>query len=119
MIGKIYKLVCNTSGNVYIGSTSRETINHRLVGHIADYKYYQQGKRSFVNSFKILENNNYEIILIEEFPYERKTDLYARERYHIENTICINKNIPGRSTLEWQNKEWKKQYYKQYYLNHR
>ena len=62
---KIYKIVCNVTGLVYIGSTIQK-LSKRLSNHRHKYKQYLDNKSRYVTSFKILENDNYEIILIEE-----------------------------------------------------
>jgi len=80
-LGKIYKIVDNTNGNVYIGSTCEPTLARRLAGHIGNYKKYLNGKYHYVTSFKILENNNYDMVLIEKFPCDSKEELHARERF--------------------------------------
>ena len=50
----------------------------------------------FTTSFKILENNNYYIELIELFECTCKDELCARESYYIKSLECVNKVIPGR-----------------------
>ena len=91
-LGKIYKIVDNTNNNVYIGSTCEPTLARRLAKHISNYNCYKNGKYSYTSSFKIFENGNYNIVLIEDFPCENKNQLYARERYWTENINCININ---------------------------
>jgi len=81
---KIYKIIDNTNGNIYIGKTE-QTLNTRLSKHKCD-------KRCM--SREILKNGDYKIVLIEETHDE------SRERYYIENTQCVNKNIPGRTRKE-------------------
>ena len=78
-------------------------------------------KYHFTTSFKIIENNNYDIILVEDFPCERKEQLLARERFFIENTECINKVIPTRTHKEYreENKEQINEKAKQYYENNK
>ena len=90
--GKIYKLIDNTNGNIYIGSTIQPL-----------YKRKSQHKedRNKCRSKFIIDNGDYDIILIEKYPCESKEELEARERYYIESIDCINKNIPGRSSVEW------------------
>jgi hypothetical protein len=140
---KIYKIVCNVTGLQYIGSTSMPRLSTRLCQHRCDYKRYLNNKYNFVSSFDILKNGNYNIILIENFPCQSKEQLYARERYHINNTECVNKikrvgiknelgkqeyskqqYINNRERIAKQQKMYKdnnreklKKYYKQYYLN--
>ena len=107
---KIYKIVDNTNDNIYIGSTC-QPLRKRLSSHKS---------KSECRSREIIINSNYDIILIEDYPCLRKEQLHARERYYIENTKCINKQIPGRTKKESQknwdenNKERIKEYYEKY-----
>ena len=98
---KIYKIIDNTNGNIYIGKTT-QTLNKRLAQH-----------KSHKNcmSRRILVNGDYKIELIEE------TDDKSRERYWIENTDCINIMVPGRTHKEWylKNKERLSEDRKEYY----
>jgi len=97
---KIYKIVCDTTGLIYIGSTIQK-LCERLRGHKAKYKGYLKGKYPFVTSFDILKNNNYKIILIENCPCNSKEELEREERQYIESIECVNKNIPGRTDKEY------------------
>jgi fibrillarin-like rRNA methylase len=54
-----------------------------------------------MTSFKILENDNYEIVLVEILETETKQELHQRERFYIENNDCVNKNIPTRTKKEY------------------
>ncbi len=76
--GKIYKIIDNTSNMVYVGSTYK-TLQQRLNGHEQQFKTFKAGKHHYITSFKILENNNYKIELIESFPCETKQELNKRE----------------------------------------
>ena len=107
---KIYKLIDNTNGNVYVGSTKQKYLSSRLGTHRQDYKKAMNGKRHHLTSSQIIKNGDYKIQLIEE------TDDETRERYWILNTECVNKNIPGRTPKEWaeDNKERMTEYYKEY-----
>ena len=99
--GKIYKIVSNITDDVYIGSTCN-TINRRLTNHIQLYKSFKKGiRKNSCSSFQIIENGEYDIVLIEDFPCDRKEQLHARERYYIENIKCINKVIPGRTNKQY------------------
>jgi len=99
---KIYKIVCNITGLIYIGSTTKNLFG-KIQDHKYDYKYYLNIKSysHWLTSFEIIEKNNYDIILVEDFPCERKEQLHARERYWIENTECVNKVIPTRTKKEY------------------
>ena len=110
---KVYKIVDNTNGNVYVGSTTRKYLSQRLQNHIKAYKQYLNGKHKFMSSFDIIKNNDYNIILLEELSCESRDELNKRERYYFESLDCINKNYPSRTKKEYYdaNKERKHQYY--------
>jgi hypothetical protein len=92
-LGKIYKIIDNTNGNIYIGSTCSLRLAQRLVEHRSKYKAYVETSVGFnLASFDIIKNGDYKIILIEDFPCENKDQLRAREQYWIENTECVNKH---------------------------
>jgi hypothetical protein len=115
--GKIYKIVDNTTGNIYIGSTTKE-LNERLSGHYYDYKKCLAGKETgYVTSFEILKNGDYYIELIEDCPSHNRSELEERERYYIENNKCVNKTIPGRTDREYceARRDIKRAYDKEYY----
>ena len=88
--GKIYKIECNVTDKVYIGSTCKNTLAERLAQHVGNYKCYLNGKSNYVSSFEILQNRNYDIVLIESYPCNSKDELHARERYHTNNIECVN-----------------------------
>ena len=112
---KIYRIVCDTTGLVYIGSTV-EALSRRLSGHKVAYKRYLKGLVRYVTSFDILKNDNYKIILIENYPCNSKEELEREERKYIESIECVNKFIPGRTQKEWieTNKDKIKEYTKEY-----
>jgi hypothetical protein len=97
-IYKIYKIVDNTNGNIYIGLTI-QTLKERLRGHVRHLDCVSRD---------IIKNGDYKIELIEE------TEDKSRERYWVINTECINRSIPGRRDKEYRedNKEKLKQYLK-------
>jgi len=99
--GKIYKIVCDTLNLTYYGSTIEPTVAKRLTKHISNYKdYIKNGKWGCMTSFKLFENNNYNIFLVENFPCNSRDELLARERFYIENNECVNKVIPCRTVKE-------------------
>jgi hypothetical protein len=110
---KIYKIVDNTNGNIYVGSTCEPTLARRLAGHVSNYKHYLNGNKT---SLEIIKNNNYDIILIENVECHSKDQLIARERYYIEILDCVNKVIPGRTQHQYQKDHQEKiQEYQQQY----
>jgi len=92
--GKIYKIVCNKTNLVYIGSTTQNYLSDRLKGHRCNYKRFLNNNYNYVLSYKILENNDYYIELVELFPCNSKDELLVRERYYFDNIDCINKVRP-------------------------
>ena len=89
--GKIYKIVCNITGKVYIGSTCKKLLSQRLAGHVSQFKLWKNGKGNNITSFQILENNDYYIELLEVYSCKSKDELLIRERFYIKNNDCVNK----------------------------
>jgi hypothetical protein len=100
-LGKIYKIVCNETGLIYVGSTCEPTLAKRLTKHRNDYKCWLNDKKRYMTSYKILEKGNYNIILIEDYPCDRREQLLAKERKYIEEIDCVNKFIPTRTQKEY------------------
>ena len=99
---KIYKLVCNKTGMIYVGSTCQRLLCKRLSGHVADYKRWKNGKtNSYVTSFKIIEGNDYYIELLDAISCNSFDELAKNERFYIESIDCVNKFIPGRTNKEY------------------
>ena len=118
--GKIYKIVCNTTGLIYIGSTTKK-LEIRLSQHKSDYKRHLDGKYRYVSSFEIIKNEDYYIHIIEEFNCNNKNELLNKEKYYINITKCVNKVKPLRTQQEIKqyqknyndnNKDKKKEFYK-------
>ena len=110
-LGKIYKIECNVTGKVYIGSTCEPTLARRLTKHVTDYKRYLNGTYHYVSSFDILQNEDYDIVLIESYPCNSKDELHARERHYTNNINCVNKVKAQGMYNELGEKEYKKQYH--------
>jgi len=123
--GKIYKIVCNVTGKIYIGSTTKEYLSQRSTKHKEDYQRFLNGTYSYVTSFEILKNANYDIILSESVNCNSKDELRSRERYYIETLECVNKNIPTQTLKEWTKKYYEKnkekilEYKKEYRIKNR
>jgi len=101
--GKIYKLhsLQNPDAPPYYGSTAQDHLSKRLSGHVKLHKRYQKGQTNFTSSFPILDAGDYQITLVEKYPCNSVDELRARERHYIENNVCVNKTIPGRTHKEW------------------
>lgn len=87
--------------------------------HKNHYEKWQKGLFAYITSFELFKAGEVEIVLIESCPCASKDELFARERFWIENTVCVNKNIPGRTKAEYNEEhrdaisEQKKEYYEQ------
>tara|TARA_R110002049_G_C8946341_1_gene545496 strand:- start:271 stop:783 length:513 start_codon:yes stop_codon:yes gene_type:complete len=104
--GKIYSIQCLETDEVYYGSTTM-SLSKRISKHKTD---------THCVSRKIIDRNNYQEELIEEYPCNSKTELEARESYFIRNNLCINKKIPDRTKREYRqdNKVYIAQHRKEY-----
>lgn len=80
--GKIYKVICSETQSFYIGSTT-QPLSKRLCEHKT--RFNNCLTKSFITP---------KIYLVEDFSCERKEQLLMRERYHIENTDCVNLRLP-------------------------
>ena len=88
--GKIYKIVCNKTGLVYIGSTYR-SLEERLKEHISSCKKFLDKKtNTLISSIYVIYYNNYSMELIEYFPCLNRKQLEEREFYYISNSECVN-----------------------------
>jgi hypothetical protein len=118
--GKIYKIVSDSTDDIYIGSTV-QTLSQRLTKHRGDYKRWKKGKGTHIRSFSLLERGDYHIILLEPFPCNNQEELTARERWYIDNNVCLNKNKPGRTKKEYyqDNKEKINRQMKEYYQDNK
>ena len=106
--GKIYKIVCNKTGKVYVGSTTNHILSDRLSNHVSSYKRWLLDKKHYVSSYEIFQENNYFILLIENYPCKSKDELRAREQYHIDYNECVNMRkslITKEQKIEY-NKNW-------------
>lgn len=81
--GKIYKIVCNSTGDVYFGSTTQQKLASRMNTH--------RKHTSNLLSKIIIQRHNYSYCLVEKYECDNHDELYCRLRYYIDNYDCINK----------------------------
>ena len=112
--GKIYKIECNVTGLIYIVSTCKKKLSQRMSEHRSNYRKHMKGKKKYLSSFKVMENNDYDIILIEDFPCNSKDQLFARERYYTNEIECVNIRKNQGRCLELGKKEYDKERKKEY-----
>ena len=89
MKGRVYEIVCNKTGKVYIGST-RVSLSVRLCVHRYYYKRYKEGNHKWMPSFDVWEGEDYEIHSLEEIEFEKNSELIEREKYYIRSRDCVN-----------------------------
>jgi len=110
--GMIYRIVCNITGDVYIGS-SVQTCAQRLSKHVDHHKRWKKDNtKVYYSAFIIIERGDYKIILVESYPCKNNDELFSREQHWIDQTECVNKKR-AHSTEEQLN-EHKLKYNKQY-----
>ena len=76
----IYKISSNNCNQCYIGITKKD-IEKRLKEHVASYELFKNEKTNFITSFKIIENGNYKIELIESFTPKDDQEKKDKEAY--------------------------------------
>lgn len=117
--GKIYKIVCNITGDIYIGSTYRR-LKDRLWAH--------KSKGNKTCSKNIIDRGDYKIELIEDYPCETKQELNNREGHWQLQIKCINEQREGKTEEEkkqdkkdyrLKNKERLQEYYKQRHIKNK
>ena len=93
--GRIYKIVCGLSNDVYVGSTFNE-LKHRFQGHKDSYKRWKLKKtNSKVSAFDLFDKydiKNFKIMLIKEYQVCDKHHLSVYEQLWINKTKCVNIN---------------------------
>lgn len=98
MLGFIYKIIVNTSNEIYIGSTFQE-LRHRWQQHKDNYKRWKEGKSGYVSVFKLFEKHGFDnckLIIIKEYEVYDRKHLEMYETLWISNLklCCINKYLP-------------------------
>ena len=120
-LGKIYKLIDKYDNECipYYGSTTQKYLSCRLSQHVRNYRRYINNKTNLTTSYNLFKKYDIEniiIILVENYPCNSKNELEMKERFYIENNICVNKQIPTRTLKEYaiDNKEKIQNYQKDY-----
>jgi len=100
--GKIYQIVCNETGEIYVGSTAL-SLEDRLSSHQKDEKRDHR-----CCSKQIIYRGNYYIELLQNYPCNSRCELEQKEGEYQRVIECINRRIAGRTGKEWNqdNKEW-------------
>lgn len=100
----IYEIVCNETGERYIGSTFEPTVARRITKH--------RQKENTCISKQIIGRGNYSYNLLEKVDVTTRDELRMMERKWYDKLPNINKQKPYTSKEE--HKEMKKEYDKVY-----
>jgi hypothetical protein len=76
----IYKIVCNKTGAVYVGSTTEKL--HKRISHHKDKKCISKN---------IIENGDFEAVELEHFYTKFRFAILLKEQWYQDNIKCINK----------------------------
>ena len=115
-LGKVYEIVCLTTGKRYVGSTTLKYLSYRLAEHKSRLK---KGNKDTV-CVEVLENSNYKIVLLENYPCNSRDELEAKEYEWINKLECVNKRRGKRGEDYYKeyreaHKEKQREYMKVYY----
>ena len=112
--GKVYQINTSLGPEVYYGSTTQS-----LKQRMAEHKFHFLCTSHLI--FKKHGFENCKIELVEDYPCNSRKELETRERFYIENNVCINKCIPTRTDAEYRadNKEKIKTQSKQYTIDNK
>ncbi len=96
---KIYKIVGGEK--TFYGSTL-QPLHKRLSAHKVYMKKFYEGKNTrYCTSYEVLTEPDCDIYLVEAFTTCKNSDeLKARERYYVENNVCVNIYIPEGANKE-------------------
>ena len=106
----IYKITCNITNDIYIGSTTL-SLKARLKTHISDYKYNHKP----TVSRHIIARGDYNISVIEELNTDDDTEILIREQYWMDNIPNIN--VKRAYTTKEKKKEMRKEDWDNWYKN--
>ena len=100
--GKIYKIICNLTDLIYVGSTTKK-LYERLKFHESSYKRYIKIGRigPTYSSYQIMRGGDYYIELIENVACNSRKELEKREGHYIRSLDCLNRSIAGRTRREY------------------
>jgi len=127
--GKIYRIVCTTTGQEYVGATTYEHLKHRIDRHVYDYRGWLKAPPvhtlNLCTSIEVMKQDAWEYHLIENWPCANKKELAAREGFHVrqlketKGDLCVNRCIPGRTLKEYLQSDQGKSVQKRSRLKHR
>ena len=104
--GKIYAIISESNNLCYVGHTV-QGLRIRLGKHLTDFKGYMgelNAYRNYRGSFDILIQDDYKIILLQDYPCTCKKEIEKQEAKWIFKMSAVyeitNKNLPSRLGYE-------------------
>ena len=91
-IGRIYKIICTKSNDVYVGSTFNE-LRVRFQQHKDGFKSWIGGKHSTITIYPFMQQygiESFKMVLIKEYEVVDRKHLEAYEQLWISKTRCVN-----------------------------
>jgi hypothetical protein len=82
----VYAIICNETGEQYIGSTTTS-----LIQRLSVHKAPSQNREC--KSRQIIDRNNYYVKVLED-KFDSREEMLWRERFYIETEECVNKGLP-------------------------
>lgn len=98
----IYRVQCNATNKVYIGSTTCLNLERRLRQHEAHYRAWQDRKSAWYSVFEVLEGGDYFVDKLEDVKALDKKIVRSRERYYLDlfRQLAVNRRNPYRKKWE-------------------
>jgi predicted acetyltransferase len=114
---KMYKIICHSTDDIYVGSTYERKLQDRFKGHLRKYRGWSIGLYSYTSSFDLFKRGYCAIELIEDYPCQTADERFTREQHWIEHykDNCVNKN----AAKDMRTPEERKEYQLAYILEHK
>jgi len=94
--GKIYCIRSHQTDDIYIGSTIK-----KLSSRMTHHRHHFKKKHNYITSYELMKYEDDYIELLEAFPCNNVEELRKKEGEYIRNTNCVNKQIAGRCSEEY------------------
>ena len=92
-------------GDIYVGSSAKEYLSQRMDKHRSAYKQRKNGGGGWnCTTYDLFDKygvENCKITLLEVCPCNSRDELTSRESHYIRTMKCVNKCVPGRTSVEW------------------
>ena len=90
--GVIYKLESVLAKLAYYGSS--EHIDSRMAHHKTVFEKYKTGKGNARSVFKVMEQPDWKLTILERKPFTNLVEMQKREGYYISTFPCVNERSP-------------------------